>query len=143
MGLERYVVDAVLLEWRSPTEVAKAHGISRYWLYKLLARFREGGYEALSPRSRRPRSCSRQIGPDLRVAIVQLRRELEEAGHDAGAAKSFTSAVCVGTRTADVQVAVACGPGTGLSWVGGGRVCTAVSTTSVTFTAGTADAASE
>ena len=26
MGLERYVVDAVLIEKRSPTEIAKAHG---------------------------------------------------------------------------------------------------------------------
>ena len=29
MGLERYVVDAVLIEKRSPTEIARAHGISR------------------------------------------------------------------------------------------------------------------
>ncbi len=86
MGLERYVVDAVMLEGRSPSEVAKAHGISRYWLYKLIGRFREGGYPALEPRSRRPRSCSRQVDPDLRAAIVQLRRELGEAGHDAGGA---------------------------------------------------------
>jgi hypothetical protein len=38
MGLERYVVDAVLIEKRSPTEIARAHGISRSWLYALLAR---------------------------------------------------------------------------------------------------------
>ena len=33
MGLERCVVDAVLIEKRSPTEIARAHGISRSWLY--------------------------------------------------------------------------------------------------------------
>ena len=38
MGLERYVVDAVLIEKRRPTEIAKAHGISRSWLYELIAR---------------------------------------------------------------------------------------------------------
>ena len=54
MGLERYVVDAVLIEKRSPTEIARAHGISRSWLYVLLARVRGGGYEALEPHSRRP-----------------------------------------------------------------------------------------
>lgn len=86
MGLERYVVDAVVLEQRSPREIARLHGISKSWVYELLARFREGGYEALSPRSRRPRSCSHQVDPALRAAIVQLRRELGEAGHDSGAA---------------------------------------------------------
>ena len=47
MGLERYVVDAVLIEKRSPTEIARAHGISRSWLYALIARVRGGGYEAV------------------------------------------------------------------------------------------------
>src|ERR1022692_3325526 len=58
MALGRYVVDAVLLEGRSPTELARTHGISRSRIYQLIARFREGGYPALEPRSRRSRSCS-------------------------------------------------------------------------------------
>jgi transposase len=41
------VVDAVLLEGRSAGEVARAHGISRSWIYELIGRFRAGGYEAL------------------------------------------------------------------------------------------------
>ncbi|MGH7642186.1 MAG: helix-turn-helix domain-containing protein [Candidatus Dormibacteria bacterium] len=87
MSLERYVVEAVVLEQRSPGEIARLHRLhSKSWVYELVARFREGGYEALSPRSRRPRSCSHQVEPALRAAIVQLRRELEEAGHDFGAA---------------------------------------------------------
>jgi transposase InsO family protein len=86
MGLERYVVDAVILERRSAREIASRHGISKSWIYALLARFREGGYDALIPRSRRPRSCSHEVAPDLQAAIVRLRRELAEAGHDAGAA---------------------------------------------------------
>src|ERR1035441_2057131 len=84
MALGRYVVHAVLLEGRSPGEVAKAHGISRYWLYKLIARFRVGGYEALEPRSRRPRSCAHAIAPEIQAAIVRLRGELADAGHDCG-----------------------------------------------------------
>ena len=63
MGLEHYVVEAVALEGRRPAEVARAHGISRSWIYELLKRFREGGYEALQPRSRRPHSASIKPGP--------------------------------------------------------------------------------
>jgi transposase InsO family protein len=84
MALGRYVVDAVLLEGRSPTELARTHGISRSRIYQLIARFREGGYPALEPRSRRPRSCSRAAAPEIQAAIVRLRGELADAGHDCG-----------------------------------------------------------
>ena len=86
MGMARYVVDAVLLEGRSAREVAAAHGISRSWIYELIARFREGGYEALQPRSHRPRSCPHQTTAAVVEAIVALRSELESLGHDAGPA---------------------------------------------------------
>src|SRR6266511_830564 len=86
MGLERYVVDAVVLEGRSPSEIARLHGISRSWLYRLIGRYREGGYAALAPRSRRPHSCSHRTPPELEAAIVALRAELADAGHDAGPA---------------------------------------------------------
>ena len=84
MGLGRYVVDAIVLEGRSPTELARSHHISRTWIYELLKRYRQGGYPALEPRSRRPRSCAHQVGPKLQAAIFKLRRELAAAGHDAG-----------------------------------------------------------
>ena len=48
-GLARYVVDAVVLERRSPTELAREHGITRRWIHKLVKRFKEGGYPALEP----------------------------------------------------------------------------------------------
>ena len=84
MGLERYVVDAVLIEKRRPTEIARAHGISRSWLYELIARVRSGGYEALEPHSRRPRSCPRRVGEQVVATVLQLRQELVAAGHDGG-----------------------------------------------------------
>jgi transposase InsO family protein len=84
-GLGRYVVDAVLLEGRSAREVAEAHGISKTWIYELIARYRSGGYEALEPRSRRPRSCRHGTSPEMVQAIVALRRQLQAEGHDAGA----------------------------------------------------------
>ena len=84
MGLERYVVDAVLLEKRGVGEVANAHGISRFWLYKLLARFRVGGYAALEPRSRRPHGCAHAASPEIQAAVVRWRHHLAAAGHDCG-----------------------------------------------------------
>src|SRR5271168_143577 len=85
MGKARYVVDAVLLEGRSAREVARAHGISKTWIYELIRRYRAGGYEALEPRSRRPRSCKHETPPEIVEAIVELRSELDSQGHDAGA----------------------------------------------------------
>jgi transposase InsO family protein len=84
MGLGRYVVDAIVLEGRSPTELARSHHISRSWIYQLLSRYRAGGYAALEPRSRRPRSCAHQVPPRVQAAVLRLRRELCAAGHDAG-----------------------------------------------------------
>jgi len=75
----------VLLEGRSPREVARAHGISKTWIYELISRYRAGGYQALEPRSRRPHSCKHETSGELVQAIVALRAELETQGHDAGA----------------------------------------------------------
>src|SRR5437773_3948370 len=46
-------------------------------------RFKEGGYSALEPRSRRPHSCSHQISSDVQAKVLRLRQELAAAGHDA------------------------------------------------------------
>jgi transposase InsO family protein len=85
MGLGRYLVEAITLERRSPSELAKSHGISRSWIYELLQRYRQGGYAALEPRSHRPRSCPHQVGSQMVQRILKLRRDLAAAGHDAGA----------------------------------------------------------
>ncbi len=83
-GLGRYIVDAVVVEHRSPTQLARDHGLSKRWVFELLRRFKEGGYAALEPRSRRPRSCRHQIEAQVQALIVKLRHELTAAGHDAG-----------------------------------------------------------
>ena len=83
-ALGRYIVDAVVLERRSPTQLARDHGISRRWIHKLVKRFKEGGYAALEARSRRPHSCSHQAGADVQAAVLRLRKELIDGGHDAG-----------------------------------------------------------
>ena len=84
MGRARYLVEAMVVEGRSPTELARSHGVARSWLYKLLARFREGGYSALEPRSRRPRSSPRRTGAEVETEVARLRQELSQAGFDAG-----------------------------------------------------------
>ena len=82
--LGRYIVDAVVLEHRSPTQLARDHGISKRWVFELLRRFKDGGYPALEPRSRRPKSCPHQVEAEVQQLIVKLRNELTAAGHDAG-----------------------------------------------------------
>jgi transposase InsO family protein len=81
----RYLIEAHVLEGRSVAELAAAHGVHRSWIYKLLARYRAGGLEALEPASRRPRSCKHETSRELVGAIVKLRTELGDQGHDAGA----------------------------------------------------------
>ena len=85
MDKARYLIEAHVVEGRSVSELAAAHGVHRSWIYKLLARYREGGYEALEPRSRRPRSCKHETPPAMVRAIVRIRSELDSQGHDAGA----------------------------------------------------------
>jgi transposase InsO family protein len=84
MDLGRFLVEAVIVGGASPTELARSHPISRSWLFRLLARYRVGGYAALEPRSRRPISFPSRTSPEIEQAIVELRRELSEAGLDAG-----------------------------------------------------------
>jgi transposase InsO family protein len=85
MDLARYVVDAVVLEGRSYRQVARAHGVSKSWVAKLVGRFREGGYEAIAPRSRAARTIPHRTPAELEDQIVALRKELADQGLDAGA----------------------------------------------------------
>ncbi len=85
MAKARYLVEAHLVEGRSVSELAKAHGVHRSWIYKLLARYREGGYEALEPRSRAPLSSPNRTPEEVVRAVVSLREQLLSQGHDCGA----------------------------------------------------------
>src|SRR5205085_668951 len=83
--LAGYVINAVVVEGRSPQEVAADHDVSRSWLYELLARYREHGEEGLRPQSRRPQSSPTRVRPALEEEIVALRKSLADQGLDAGA----------------------------------------------------------
>jgi transposase InsO family protein len=84
--VRQMVVDAVLLEGRSIREVARSFGVSKTFVAKLVQRFREGGPDALEPRSRAHRSDPQKSPPELENRIVALRRELADFGVDHGAA---------------------------------------------------------
>jgi transposase InsO family protein len=84
MDMARYLVAAVELEGRSVRAVAREHGVSKSWLYELLARHRLEGEAGLRPRSRRPHSSPSKIAAQFEDEIVSLRKELAEAGFDAG-----------------------------------------------------------
>lgn len=83
MDLARYLVQAVLVEGRSAAEVAAAHGVSRSWVYELLARHRREGEAGLVARSKRPKRSSTQVPVELDDEIVEMRKALSEEGHDA------------------------------------------------------------
>jgi transposase InsO family protein len=85
MDLGRYLVEAVVLGGARPSELIRRHPISESWLFRLLARYRAGGPEAIQPRSRRPKSSPWKTPPAVEQAIVELRTELTAAGLDAGA----------------------------------------------------------
>jgi transposase InsO family protein len=86
MELARFVVEAVVREGRSYREVARAHGVSKSWVGKVVARYRQGGEEAIGPRSRAPHRTPHRTAPELEDRIVELRKRLSEEGFDAGAA---------------------------------------------------------
>jgi len=80
----RLVITAVVVERRPVAEVAIAYGVSRQWIYKLLARYRGEGEAAFEARSRRPYSQPTAIPAATVELIIQLRRQLAEQGLDAG-----------------------------------------------------------
>lgn len=85
MVLAQMVVDSVVLEGRSFRETALAYGVSKSWVYELVRRYRAGGPSAIEPRSKRPRSNPRQMSHEVEDEIIALRKELLDAGDDAGA----------------------------------------------------------
>jgi transposase InsO family protein len=74
-----------VLEGRSYREVAASHGVSKSYVGKLVGRFREGGYDAIAPRSRAAKRIPHRTPDGIEDEILRLRKELTELGVDAGA----------------------------------------------------------
>ncbi|MEB4212400.1 IS481 family transposase, partial [Mycobacterium sp. 94-17] len=67
------------------TQAARVYGLSRQHIYRLLARYRQGGLDGVDPRSRRPASNPRATSDAVIAAVVLLREQLGAEGLDAGA----------------------------------------------------------
>src|SRR5580704_11350376 len=90
MEMAAYLVTAVLVEGQSVREVARSHGVSKTWLYELLARYQAEGDAGLVPRSKRPHRSPTKIADRYEDEIVRLRKELIGSGFDAGAETIWT-----------------------------------------------------
>lgn len=64
--------------------MARLYGLSQPRVAQLLAAWRAGGWQALEPKSRRPKTNHRTTPPDVIKRIVTLRKELIDYGADAG-----------------------------------------------------------
>lgn len=85
MSTARLVITAVVVEGRPVREVAEAYGVSRSWIYELVARYRTEGDTAFEPRSKRPKRSPTALDPTTVELIIALRKKLDAAGLDAGA----------------------------------------------------------
>ena len=59
----------------SMSELCQRFGISRRTGYKWLGRYEQGGLEGLKDQSRKPQSSPRQTCPEVREALLQVRRD--------------------------------------------------------------------
>ncbi len=80
----RVVVLKVVAGELSVTAAAAEYGVSRQYLHRLLARYRDEGLDGLDARSRAPLSSPQAVTGRVRDRVVQLRRALTAAGTDAG-----------------------------------------------------------
>ena len=85
MVLAQMVVDSVVLEDCSIRATALRYGVSKSWVHELVRRFREGGPEALVPKSKAPTTNRRSISLELEDLIIATRKELVDINADAGA----------------------------------------------------------
>lgn len=80
----RVVVLKIVAGELSVTAAAAEYGMSRQYLHKLLARYRDEGLDGLDPRSRAPLTSPQAVTDRIRDRVVQLRQTLTAAGTDAG-----------------------------------------------------------
>jgi transposase InsO family protein len=84
MSKHRVAVLKVVTKQLSVTAAAAEYGFGRQHLQRLLRRYREGGLEAVEPRSRRPRSDPGRTAEPVRERVIALRTELTAQGLDGG-----------------------------------------------------------
>ena len=85
MSLRRTIVE-VDPEGLNVTKFCAQHGVSTWFFWDLRRRYRAEGEVALEPRSRAPHVVANKTPASVEDAIVAKRKELVDAGLDAGAA---------------------------------------------------------
>ena len=98
MSKHRVAVLKVVTAQLSVTAAATAYGISRQQLTRLVRRYRDGGLDALEPRSRRPLT-NPGLTPDAtrdRIVAVCVARlaEIDFSDSTAAAASLATCSIC-------------------------------------------------
>lgn len=84
MSKNRVAVLKVVSKQLTVSAAAAEYGISRQHLHRLLARYREGGLDAVEPRSRAPRTNPHRTTDEVTDRVLQLRQQLTANGLDAG-----------------------------------------------------------
>ena len=84
MSKHQVVVLKVIAKQLTIAEAAAKYRIPRRQSQRLLARYRQGGLDAVEPRSRRPHSNPATTTDTVRDRIVALRHRLTREGLDAG-----------------------------------------------------------
>src|ERR1700759_2149786 len=80
----RLVITAITLENRAVADVVSDYGVSKSWVYELLARYRDEGETAFEPRSSRPHRSPQATPPEVVETTLRLRKDLIDRGLDAG-----------------------------------------------------------
>jgi transposase InsO family protein len=83
MSKQRVIVEAVLAG-KSQREVARLYGVSQPRVSQLMRAWRTGGWQALEPQSRRPKSNPNRTPPQVVERVLGLRAQLIADGCDAG-----------------------------------------------------------
>jgi transposase len=81
----RLVIAAITKQGLTQAEAARTYGLSEATVSRMMARYRGEGEAAFEPRSRAPKTSPGATPPATVDLVLRLRKELAEAGHDAGA----------------------------------------------------------
>ena len=84
MSKAKVIVLAVTHQGLTKVQAAERYGVSRQWVHTLVTRYNAGGLDAVEPRSRRPASNSKATPEAESSRIVELRKQLDTDGLDAG-----------------------------------------------------------
>lgn len=85
MSRARLIITAITTQGLSQAEAARTYGVSEATVSRYMARWRSEGETAFEPRSRAPKSSPTATPPERVELVLALRKQLIEAGLDAGA----------------------------------------------------------